>query len=196
MATLYETYQDEQLLPLLRESDEGAFTEIYHRYWQKLYVVAMHRLEDMDEARSLVQDIFFNLWKRRDSLHLDYSLNTYLSVAVKYEVLNRLAVKNRQQRYPLHIARNWQEATPDTENLLSLHELQQQLASLVKALPEKCRIVFQLSRDKGYSRKMIATELGIAEKTVEAHLSSALRKLRNGLGHLFTLLPALIFILR
>ena len=154
----------------------------------------MHRLEDMDEARSLVQDIFFNLWKRRDSLHLDYSLNTYLSVAVKYEVLNRLAVKGRRQRYQLHVARNWQEATPDTENLLSFHELQQQLASLVKALPEKCRIVFQLSRDKGYSRKMIATELGIAEKTVEAHLSTALRKLRNGLGHLFTLLPALILI--
>jgi RNA polymerase sigma-70 factor (ECF subfamily) len=58
----------------------------------------------------------------------------------------------------------------------------------VKGLPEKCRIVFQLSREKGYSQKQIAAELGIAEKTVEAHLSAALRRLRTGLSHLFTFL--------
>ena len=66
-------------------------------------------------------------------------------------------------------------------------ELQAQLAGQVKALPEKCRIIFQLSREKGYSQKEIAAELGIAEKTVEAHLANALRKLRVGLSHLFTL---------
>ncbi len=196
MNTLYKTYQDEQLLPLLRDSNEGAFTEIYQRYWDKLLVTAMHRLGNMDEAREVVQDVFFNLWKRRDTLRLDYSLNTYLAVAVKYEVLNRLAVKHRQQRYRLHLARNWEEATPDTENLLSFNELQKQLAPLVKALPEKCRIIFQMSREKGYPRKKIASELGIAEKTVEAHLSTALRKLRSGLSHLLTLLLTLIFLFR
>ena len=196
MITLYNTYQDQQLLPLLRESNDAAFTEIYQRYWDKLLVTAMHRLGNMDEAREVVQDVFCNLWRRRDTVQLDYSLNTYLSVAVKYEVLNRLAVKNRQQRYQLHMARNWEEATPDTENLLSFNELQEQLASLVKALPEKCRIIFLMSREKGYPRKKIAAELGIAEKTVEAHLSTAIRKLRSGLGHLFTLLLTLLFLSR
>jgi RNA polymerase sigma-70 factor (ECF subfamily) len=194
LITLYNTYQDEQLLPLLRESNEGAFTEIYQRYWDKLLVVAMHRLGNMDEAREVVQDIFFNLWRRRATFRLEYSLNTYLSVAVKYEVLNRLAVKHRQQRFQLHISRHWEAATSDTENQISFKELQEQLASLVKALPEKCRIIFQMSREKGYPRKKIASELGIAEKTVEAHLSTALRKLRSGLSHLFTLLLTLLFL--
>jgi RNA polymerase sigma-70 factor (family 1) len=178
-------YPDEQLLLLLKSDDEAAFTEIYHRYWQKLFVVAMHRLANTEEARELVQDIFCNLWKRRQTLQLDYSLNTYLSAAVKYEILNRLAVKDRQQRYQNQLSQHWREDTSETENQLQFNELQEQLASLVNALPEKCRIVFTLSRDKGYSQRMIATELGIAEKTVEAHLANALRKLKTGLSHLF-----------
>ena len=80
----------------------------------------------------------------------------------------------------------WEEAADDTLQQLQARELHTELFTLVKALPEKCRIVFQLSRDKGYTQKQIASELGIAEKTVEAHLSAALRKLRIGLSHLFT----------
>lgn len=192
---LYKTYLDEQLVLLLKDSNDAAFTEIYHRYWDRLFAVAMHRLDNMEEARELVQDIFYNLWKKRHSLELAYTLNTYLATAVKYEVLNRLATKSRQERYRTHASRHWQEAFSDTENQLQFHELQAQLAVLVRGLPEKCRIVFQLSRDKGYSQRKIATELGIAEKTVEAHLSAALRKLRAGLSHLFTLLPTLFSIL-
>jgi RNA polymerase sigma-70 factor (ECF subfamily) len=192
---LFTSYQDEHLLQLLKESNEDAFTEIYYRYWDRLFSVAMHRLNNTEEARELLQDIFFNLWKRRQSLQLQYTLNTYLATAVKYEVLNRLATKHRQQRYHKHVSQHWQEAAPDTENQLHHNELQQQLLVLVKALPEKCRIVYQLSRDKGYSHRKIATELGIAEKTVEAHLTAALRKLRTGLSHLFTFLPALLPIL-
>lgn len=192
---LYTTYHDDQLLPLLKDNNDAAFTEIYRRYWERLFIMAMHRLDNTEEARELVQDIFYNLWKKRHVLQLTYTLNTYLATAVKYEVLNRLASKNRQQRYRKHAARDWQEAVIDTENQLQFNELQEQLATLVKALPEKCRIVFQLSRDKGYSQRRIATELGIAEKTVEAHLSAALRKLKAGLSHLFTLLPTLFTIL-
>ena len=179
-------YHDNQLLLLLKSDDEAAFTEIYHRYWQKLFIVAMHRLANAEEAREIVQDIFCNLWKRRQSLQLDHSLNTYLSTAVKYEVINRLARHHRQQRLHNQLSKEWLEASKDTENQLQFNELQDQLAALVRTLPEKCRIIFQLSREKGYSQKKIASELGIAEKTVEAHLANALRKLRVGLSHLFT----------
>jgi RNA polymerase sigma-70 factor (family 1) len=190
--TPYSSYHEEQLLALLKEGDEAAFTELYNRYWDKLLVVAMHRMAEIEEAREIVQDIFYRLWKRRELLQLDHSLNTYLSVAVKYEVLNRLAVKNRQKQFRVYIARNWQETVQETENYIRFNELQKELASLVNALPEKCRIVYQMSREQGYSQREIATELGIAEKTVEAHLSVAIRKLKTGLSHLFN---ALFFIL-
>lgn len=186
--TPYNSYHEERLLALLKESDEAAFTEIYNRYWDKLLVVAIHRLAEIEEAREIVQDIFYRLWKRRETLELDYSLNTYLSVAVKYEVINRLAARNRQKAFRIHISQHWQEMQEETENYIRFNELQKQLHALVIALPEKCRIVYQLSRDKGYSQRRIAAELGIAEKTVETHLSVAIKKLKTGLSHLFHLL--------
>ena len=183
-----ETYADDDLLLLLKQSNDEAFTEIYLRYWDKLIVVAMHRLGNIEEAREVVQTVFCNLWRKRASLEISHTLNTYLAVAIKYEVFKQFASRNRQQRYQKQALLQWQEAATDTEDYLQANELQAQIFSLVKNLPEKCRIVFQLSREKGYSQKQIAAELGIAEKTVEAHLSAALRRLRAGLSHLFTFL--------
>ena len=181
-----EPYTDQDLLQLLRQDDEQAFTTIYQRYWDKMLVTAMHRLGNLEEAREIVQDIFCGLWKRRAGLTIDNSLNTYLASAVKFEVYKRFAAKSRQQRYQQQAIQNWEEAANDTVDQLKANELQSQLAALVKELPEKCRIVYRLSREKGYTQKQIAAELRIAEKTVEAHLASALRKLRLGLSHFFT----------
>jgi len=181
-----EPNTDQELLQLLRQDDERAFTTIYQRYWDRMLVTAMHRLGNLEEAREIVQDIFCGLWKRRASLAIDCSLNTYLASAVKYEVFRRFAAQSRQQRYQQQAIQDWQEAANDTLDQLKANELRSQLDALVKNLPEKCRIVYRLSREKGYSQKQIAAELQIAEKTVEAHLSSALRKLRLGLSHLFT----------
>jgi len=182
-----ESHTDPELLQLLQEDDDDAFTAIYLRYWDRLTAVAMNRLGSLEEAREVVQEVFCNLWRRREQLEIDHSLNTYLAAAVKYEVFKRFAVKSRHRRLRQQALDGWQEAAEDILDKLHANELQSELFSLVKALPEKCRIVFQLSRDKGYTQKQIASELGIAEKTVEAHLSSALRKLRVGLSHLFTL---------
>ena len=72
--------------------------------------------------------------------------------------------------------------------MLQLDELKEQLVKETAKLPEKCRMVFQMSREEGYSQKQIAKKLSISEKTVEAHLSKAIRTLRIGLSQLITIL--------
>jgi len=52
-------------------------------------------------------------------------------------------------------------------------------------LPEKCHLVYKMSRENGMSQKQIAAEFCISEKTVEAHIGKALKVLRTGLGQLF-----------
>jgi RNA polymerase sigma-70 factor (ECF subfamily) len=182
---LYDTYLDEDLFALLQSGDRKAFDELYNRYWDKLFVVACRRLGNPAEAEEVVQDVMLRLWSRRGEIALKSSLGAYLAVAVKYEVINWLARHRRRQAY--QNALEGPEADHSTEQLVDFFALQERLSRLVKALPEKRRIVFQLSRDQGLSQKEIAERLRISENTVEAHIRKALQSLRRGLRHFLTL---------
>lgn len=184
----YSLHSDDKLIVLLNEGDDNAFTEIYNRYWEKLFITAINRLGDTNEAREIVQDIFYKLWKRRANVQLTQSLSIYLASAVKYEVLNLFALKNRHRLYLEHTVNNTVSISDITRQEISFTELKKELELLVNDLPEKCRMVYRLSREAGYSYHEIAQCMNISEKTVEAHLSKALRKLRSSLGHFFNFL--------
>ncbi len=182
---LYSKYSDESLALHLKSGEKGAFDEIYERYWDKLFVTAMYRLGNAQEAEDIVQDIMFKLWQNRSILSIQTTLGTYLAVAVKYEVINRLARQKRHEVYKLFA--DISEADHSTEHLLDLSALQERLSVLVNKLPEKCRMAFTLSREHGYSQKKIAEFMEISENTVESHLKKAIRELRAGLRQfLFT----------
>lgn len=172
----------------MQNSDEAAFTEIYNLYWKKLFFIAAHKLNNLCEAEEIVQDIFLDLWKRRKEFNISVSFSSYLSVCVKYKVINVLARRSQHLRYSKHAISVNNAADLSTQYSLGFEELKEQLMKETAKLPEKCRIVFQLSREHGYSQKQIAQELQISEKTVESHISRALHSLRTGLGNLMTIL--------
>lgn len=74
---LFPNHSDEQLLRLLQQNDEAAFTEIYNRYWKILYSSAHNILQVKDAAEDAVQEVFISLWKRRNLVHIE-SLKAYL----------------------------------------------------------------------------------------------------------------------
>lgn len=181
----YIAYSDCELMNLLRSGDKSAFSEIYNRYWKKLFTVASNKIGQPEEAEEIVQDIFISLWDRRMEITITSSLNAYLAVSVKYRVIKILAKRYQHNKYEEHSLAFMPCSTNSTEDWLEFLELKSRLEILVAELPEKCRLVYKASREKGYSQKQIAEEFGIAEKTVEAHLSKALKSLRTGLGQMF-----------
>jgi len=180
--TLIKPYTDQQLLDLIRTDDRGAFTELYNRYWDKTYAVALHRLDDEHEAEEVVQEVFLSIWQRRATLQLTHTVATYLAVAVKYKVINHLAKQYRRQLQHDELTMTSPIVADSTADWLYEKELRQLLEKTISQLPEKCRIVFLLSRDENKTYAEIAAELNISQKTVEAHMSKALRELRETLG--------------
>lgn len=180
-------FSDVELIVLLKGGSHAAFTEIYNRYWQKLFTVAANKIADLEEAREIVQNIFISLWQRRYELEIKGTLGNYLAVSVKYRVINALDKQNNHQTYLDSLSAT--EVDDTTQQWLEFIELKERLAVLVAELPEKCRIVFELSREKGLSQKEIAQQLDISEKTVEGHMTKAIKILRTGLNSfLITLL--------
>jgi len=172
---------DQELLKLIRKDDRAAFTELYNRYWDKIFVVAANRLKDDDIAGEIVQDIFLSVWLRRASLQITHGLAAYLSVAVKYKVIDHLSSQHKRQQLLDGLAIRSLTFEDSTNELLATKELHMQLQESIHRLPPKCRIVFLMSREDDKTYAEIAAELGIAEKTVEAHMSKALNILRQTL---------------
>lgn len=172
---------DQELIALIAKDNREAFAALYQRYWDKVFAVALHRLYDVHEAEEVVQEIFLSLWARRNSLQLTHSLQTYLSVAVKYKVINHLARQYRRQLQLDELANTAPENLNSTAEWLNEKELRSQLEKGIGNLPEKCRIVFLLSREENKTYAEIAAELNISQKTVEAHMSKALSTLRQSL---------------
>jgi RNA polymerase sigma-70 factor (ECF subfamily) len=180
--SLPKTHTDEQLLQLMASDNREAFTELYNRYWDKTFAVAYHRLDDEHEAEEVVQEVFLSIWQRRANLKLTHTMATYLSVAVKYRVINHLDRQYRKQQHLDELTFTSTETEDSTMQWLEEKELRKRLDHSISQLPEKCRIVFLLSRDENKTYAEIAAELGISQKTVEAHMSKALGTLRQSLG--------------
>lgn len=177
----YESFTDTQLISLLQNGDRGAFSEIYRRFWDKIFAVAYHRLPDRAEAEEVVQEVFLSLWKRRSTLQIRHTLHTYLSVATKYQIINR------QSRYyikknEISIEEVAEQGINTTQLWFSERELRQELDKHINELPQKCRLIFKMSRELYKSNTQIAEELNVSEKTVEAHITRALKILRGKLG--------------
>ena len=189
----YSAHTDQELLALLKEGNEAAFTEIYKRYWDKVYAVACHRLNDETEAEEVVQDVFFSFWKRRAQLEIKNSLNTYLAVAVKYQVINRQTRKHHKTIEMESMSAQEDSGEDSTQLWFSERELKQQLEDAINKLPEKCRVVFRMSRYEEKSNAEIAKELGVTEKNVEAHITRALGSLRKTLD---VSLPFILYLLK
>jgi RNA polymerase sigma-70 factor (family 1) len=177
---LCNTYSDEQLVALLRQDDEAAFDEIYYRYWHKLLAIGYNHSNNKEAAEEIVQDVLMSVWNRRHSLEVD-RLQAYLATAVKFAVFKMLAKENRRRvLLEGHLAPV--AVTPD-DAVMEAKFLKEYLDTVVAGLPEKCRLVFTYSREHQLSTKEIAATLQLSHKTVESHLTKALKTIKHYLGN-------------
>ncbi|MEN6455163.1 MAG: RNA polymerase sigma-70 factor [Prolixibacteraceae bacterium] len=176
----YASYDDVELVRCLKSKDgRAAFKELYDRYWKKLLVQALIKLRSEVEAEEVVQDVFVVLWERRESIEIRKTFHTYMASCVKYQILTRLASLRKYTAFEQELRMGINDGVNLTENWLDYETTRRQIEETVLGLPEKCQLVFRLSREEGYSQKEIAEELGISTKTVETHLGKALKIIRS-----------------
>ena len=186
----YHFHNNDLLLKLLSRGDELAFSEIYNRFWQKLFAVAYNRLNEMQEAEDIVHDVFASLWANRGKTRIE-SLENYLATATKYTVLAKIKRKERERIYNSNTLHQAPVFELSIENSLHYKQILEFTKKEVENLPEKCRLIFKYSRNAGMPVKQIAKELNISPKTVENQLNKALKQLKLATKSYFNFLRIL-----
>lgn len=139
---------------------------------------ALRYVRDRDTAEELVQDVLVRVWSRREQL-AETDLLPYLYRSTANAAISRLRQERAMQRRDAELKTRMEgEFTPPHE---PVEELASRVREAIDALPERCRLVFLLSRDAGLSYPAIAERLGISVKTVENQMVKALRLLRLAL---------------
>lgn len=176
---------DATLWQLVMEGNVSAYGELYERHWESLFETAFWHLYDKAAAKDIVQEIFVYCWQKREQIKINESVVAYFRAAVRFKVLNHLKSESVREKYQLLAGQALPLITDGVGEHIAKTDLQASYRRELARLPDKMRDVFTDSRDHGLSIEEIAQKRGISPQTVKNQLSTALKKLREGLGNFF-----------
>jgi RNA polymerase sigma-70 factor (family 1) len=192
MPKTWQSYSDFDLIGLLKTNEVAAFEALYERYFDKLYNHAFEKLNDRFLAQEVVQELFVSFWQNRHNIEIHVSLAAYFFRAIRNLIINQFKKRLIYERHIDKIILTQTTLIDPTNEWLDYTDLQDTYQSALQTLPEKCREVFVMSRN-GATNKEISETLNISIKTVEQHISKALRTLRGLLNARLNALWVLFF---
>ena len=181
--------EDRTLLLQLSEGSRHAFDILYNKYWTQVFQTAYKRMNNVEQAQDIAQDVFVQLWTRASKAPID-NLPAYLTVAARNGVFKKMEKEGKYASMP--------DALHELESPLGAADsgvLHQEFLiafnKLVDTLPAQQRIIFKMRFEEELSSQQIADTLELSPKTVRNQLGKALATLRSSL----LLMHLLIFFL-
>ena len=173
--------------PLSENTVEDDFSIIYEFYRPKLVVIVNSYIPSQEDAEEIIHDVFIKLWEKWDTLQITSNFTGYIYSMTRNACLDYLRAKKNKLTKEMSVEQqefwlNHGALADDMAFSILANELQSLVDKAIEQLPEKCKKVFKKSRMEGLCHKEISEELEISPKTVENHMSRALRQLRVALS--------------
>lgn len=171
-------FTDKKLIENIRQGDSSSFDELFNRYWEVLFAAAYSRLNNKEEAKDCVQEVFLAVWEKREQMPIPDAVGGYLYISLKNRILNLFRSQKIKERYIHSQLSKEDESGQKVDELLEYKEFSRMIDDEIQGLPEKMREIFLLSRKQGLSIEEIAGQLSLSPQTVKNQISSALKRLR------------------
>lgn len=167
--------------------DQDTFEQLFKTHFVHLCNFAYQYTNDTDAAKDITQKVFIHLWENRTQMDPQKALKSYLFTSVRNRSLNYIRDNKKYRSRLLDVEIEDLDLTFEEDDL-ALEELKEKVQEALAELPEKCRQVFEMSRFQHMKYKEIAEELDLSVKTVEAHMSRALKGLKEHLKDYYFLI--------
>lgn len=166
---------DTELVTLLIQNNEAAFSELYVRYKDKLYYFCLQILKSKEETNDIVQEIFIRIWESRSFINPNLSFSSFLYTMVRNRILNYFRDIDIDEKAKQILSKQKVTEEEAIDSNIIYSEYQAILQNAINCLPPQRQKIFNMSRIKNMSHKEIASELGISVNTVQEHISEALK---------------------
>jgi RNA polymerase sigma factor (sigma-70 family) len=153
--------------------DPVIFRHVFEAYHYPLYKFLLKKIGSDFLAKEIAQLTFIKLWKNRTRIPTHIDIKIQILQIAKTTLIDEIRKMEARRKLYLKVPEKsavWEEA---------YKEAQQRLLKILNLLPPKRREVFELSRFQAYSNIEIAEKLAISPKTVENHITLAIRFART-----------------
>lgn len=178
----------------IQNGDIRAFENLFREYYPVLVNYAIRYLTDTAKSEEIVQEMFFNIWRKKEKFIIKTSLKSYLYRSVRNNCLQYIEHLNVERKYEKFVKNKPSKYYETPENELDLKEIYGIIEQTLEKLPERCSTIFKMSRFEGLKYHEIADKLSISIKTVEANMSKALKLFRKNLKFYIKLVLMLIYL--
>ena len=184
-----------KILQNLKNGDRDAFHVIFQTYFQRLFIFACKYVEQ-EQAKDIVQDCFYDLWRNREKIEITSSLSAYLFTIIKNRCFKHLKKEQKklanQNNYGIKLRQEELEFFIYSEKSIVEFGIKDRIEKVINQLPDKCSEVFKESRWYGLTNKEIAVKLNVSVKSVEKHISKALKLFREEFKDIISFLFVLV----
>lgn len=167
------------LISGLKKGDHDSFQKLFEYYSTPLFKFAFGYLKSKEVAEDVVQEVFFKIWSNRKKIKTDTSFQSYLFTIALNAVRKYFNKLSLQNEFKHHIIIDFDKNQSDFDKNSDYQSLLYKLDELINMMPEKRREVFIKKKFEEKSLKEIAEELTITTKTVEYHITEAMKYLKK-----------------
>lgn len=186
----------------MQEKQYIDFEQIYLSYFSKMKRFAQEYVLSDEDAENIVQDVFLDLWEKKELLPLPLNILAYLFTSIKnkcidflrHKILQKGIVSKMQEEYKLTLQLKYYSLEELDEAFFEKDDVECAISKAINSLPERCREIFLKSKIEGKKQKEIAEEMNVSINTVETQMGIAYKKLRSELKEFFPLFVFLYYL--